>query len=92
MDDATIPVLIIAANSVFLPYRDRLVIPPTRPSLDPLPQSIQSARLSLQSSELAPLTHKRVLPPLWFPGGTHWLAGEGVGGANSDEGTDNLVL
>ncbi len=36
---------------------NRLDIPPPRPSLDPVPQSIQtpeSARLSLQSSEWAP--------------------------------------
>ncbi len=58
-------------------------------------QSKQSAMLSLQSSELAstcPLTRKRVLLPQ-IPGeGAHSLAGEGAGGANSDEGTDTLVL
>jgi hypothetical protein len=47
-----------------------LVIPPPRPSLDPLPQSIQSARLSLQSSELAPTapspTSECCPPPLWY--------------------------
>jgi hypothetical protein len=31
-------------------------------------------------------------PPLCFRGGTHSLAGEGVGGPNSDEGTDTVVL
>jgi hypothetical protein len=31
-------------------------------------------------------------PPHFFQGGTHSLAGEGAGGANSDEGTDTLVL
>ncbi len=30
--------------------------------------------------------------PLWFGGGTHLLAGEGVGGPNSEEGTDTVVL
>jgi hypothetical protein len=46
----------------------------------------QSARLFLQSSELGlphPLTSRRVHapPPLWFrAGGTHSLAGEGMGG------------
>ncbi len=46
-------------------------------------QKVYSARLSLQSSELA-------LPLV--PGGTHSLEGEGAGGANADEGTDTLVL
>ncbi len=49
-------------------------------------QSIQSARLSVQSSELCPSTL------LWVQGGKHSLAGEGVGGPNSDEGTNTLVL
>jgi hypothetical protein len=30
--------------------------------------------------------------PLWFRGGTQSLAGEGAGGANSDEKIDTLVL
>jgi hypothetical protein len=30
--------------------------------------------------------------PLWFQGETHPLAGEGVKGADSDEGTDTVVL
>ncbi len=42
-------------------------------------QNIQSARLSFQSSELGPGRHTR-------------LRGEGLGGPNSDEGTDTLVL
>jgi hypothetical protein len=58
---------------------------------------VDSTRLFLQSSELDP-------PPstspagecarsLLVPGGTHSLAGEGVGeGPNSDEGTDTVVL
>ncbi len=54
-------------------------------------QSRQSARHSLQSSELsppAPNTFKRVLPPPFFCS----RGGEGAGGANSDEETDTLVL
>ncbi len=48
-------------------------------------------------SELAPptLSRKRVCPPPgsnWGGGGTHSLVGKGVGGANSDEGTDTLVV
>jgi hypothetical protein len=54
----------------------------------------------LQSSELGlphPLTRRRVLselspPPLWWGGGAHSHAGEGVGGPNSNEGTDTMVL
>jgi hypothetical protein len=39
-----------------------------------------------------PLTRRRVrFPPLWFGWGGEVLAGEGVG-ANSDEGTDTVVL
>ncbi len=60
-------------------------------------QSIQSARLYVHSSELGPttpLTRKGVLilPLLGRRGETHSLAGEGIGGPNSDEGTDTLVL
>ena len=40
-------------------------------------QSRQSARLFLQSSELAPQPQEMVSPLLWFKGGTHSLAGEG---------------
>ncbi len=61
-------------------------------------QSIQSAMLSLQSSEWAPLvpnTRKLVLlpPPLLGSGGGGLtrLLERGMGGANSDEGTDTLV-
>jgi hypothetical protein len=40
-----------------------------------------------------PLTRKLVLSPLWIDlRGKHSLAGEGVGGPNSDERTDTLVL
>jgi hypothetical protein len=57
---------------------------------------IQSTRLSFQSSELGTPTpsppRECALPPLSPRGETHSLAGEGVGGPNSDEGTDNLVL
>jgi hypothetical protein len=40
------------------------------------------------------LTLRRVRSPLlWFGGGgTHLLAGEGVGGPNANEGTDTVVL
>ncbi len=41
-------------------------------------QSRQSARLFLQSSELAPQPQEMVSPLLWFRGGAHSLAGEGV--------------
>jgi hypothetical protein len=45
-------------------------------------------------SQPRPLTRKQCCPPppLWFQGGrgAHSLAGEGAGGANSDEGTDSL--
>ncbi len=54
-------------------------------------QSGQSAKLFLQSSELG----LHYPPPLWFGvggWGTHALAGGGVGGPNSDEGTDTVVL
>jgi hypothetical protein len=57
----------------------------------PRAQSIQSARLSLQSSVLAPALSPASeccpLPRLITGGGTHSLAGEGMGGPNSDEGT-----
>jgi hypothetical protein len=39
-----------------------------------------------------PLTRRRVCPPLWFRGRGHTLAGEEVGGPNSEEGTDTVVL
>ncbi len=47
-------------------------------------QSIQTARLFLQSSELGhphPLTRRRVCSPHLIQGGTHPLAGQGVGGS-----------
>jgi hypothetical protein len=56
----------------------------------------ESARLSLQSSELAPPAPSPAgegsHPPGSRGGGTHSLAGEGEGGADLDEGTDTLVL
>jgi hypothetical protein len=60
-------------------------------------QRIQNARLSFQSSELGPPPphpHGSVpTPPLWVQGGRHTrFRGGGVGGPNSDLGTDNLVL
>jgi hypothetical protein len=64
--------------------------------VDLFPQSIQSARLSLQLSELAPPAPSPAsefcplhMGPMGEP---HSLAGEGVGGPNSNEGTDTLVL
>jgi hypothetical protein len=58
-----------------------------------VPQSRQCARLSLQSSELGPPpSHAgEGVPPL-VPGGAHSLAGEGVGGPDSNEATDTVVL
>ncbi len=48
----------------------------------------QSARLSFESSELGPPT-----PFLLTPFSSKYApAGVGVGGPNSDEGTDTLVL
>ncbi len=60
--------------------------------------SRQSDRLLLQSSELGPpipLPAGERCPSPWFRGGGGGalsLAGEGVGGPNSDEGTYTLVL
>ncbi len=51
--------------------------------------------LSLQSFKLAPPAPSPACaccPPLWYPGGTHSLAGEGAGGANSDEWREILAL
>jgi hypothetical protein len=61
-----------------------------------LTQSRNSAWLFLQSSELGlphTFTRRQVYPLLWCKGwGKHSLAGEGVRGPNSDEGTDTVVL
>ncbi len=57
--------------------------------------SRQSAMLSLQSSELgppAPSPEGECCPPPLVPGGAHSLAGEGVGGPTSDEGTGTVEL
>jgi hypothetical protein len=58
--------------------------------------SRQSARLSLQSSEVGPPVPSpasECCPPLWFRGGgTHSLSEEGAQVANSDEGTDTLGI
>jgi hypothetical protein len=50
--------------------------------------------LSSRQNWLSPPSHrKRVLPPPhWFQGGDTLACGRGGGGANSDEGTDALVL
>jgi hypothetical protein len=59
-------------------------------------QSRQSARLSLQSSEFGPAiplpADQCCPPPTLVSGGKHSLAGEGVYGPNSNEGTDTVVL
>ncbi len=39
-----------------------------------------------------PLTRRRVCTPLWFREGTHSLVRVGMGGPNSDQGTDNVAL
>jgi hypothetical protein len=60
------------------------------------PQRTQSARLSFQSSELpllAPSPASGCCSPFGPKGGGDTLAcGRGVGGANSVEGMDTLVL
>jgi hypothetical protein len=62
--------------------------------------------LTVQTTEytecqaFSPVVRNRPPPPAseccpphhLVPGGTHSLAGEGAGGANSDEGTGTLVL
>jgi hypothetical protein len=48
--------------------------------------TIKSARLSVQSSELGPLTRKRVLPPFGSKRGEPLACGKGVRGPNSEEG------
>jgi hypothetical protein len=60
-------------------------------------QSRQSAKLSLQSSELGlsvshPLLRRRVCPPPLVPGGHSRLRERGWGSLSSDEGTNNMVL
>ncbi len=61
-------------------------------------QSRQSAKPFLKTSELGlphPFTRRRVCtppPPAFGSGGAHSLAGERVGGPNSDEGADTVVL
>ena len=60
-------------------------------------QSIQSARLSIQSSELGPhpLTRQRMRPrppPFCIKLRTALARGEGCGGLNFDDGTYTLVL
>ncbi len=80
MDDATIPVLIITANSVFLHTGNRL--DKGHPSSSALPRSCateytDSIECQAFSSVVImgsprPLTHKQMLPPpLWFQGGRH---------------------
>ncbi len=57
-------------------------------------QSRQIARLfsSILPIGTSPPLHQQASMPPLGPWGTHSLAGEGVGGPNSDEGTDTVVL
>ena len=55
-------------------------------------QSRHIARLSLQASKLGSPTPSVAGECSGPGGGTHSLAGEGVGGPNSDEGRDAVVL
>ncbi len=55
------------------------------------PKSRQNAWLFLQSSEMGPPHPQAIVPPPPVPGGDT-LAGEGVGGPNSDEMTERVVL
>jgi hypothetical protein len=57
-------------------------------------QSIQSARLSFQSSQLGPSPARECCSSsLWVQGGRQTrLRGRGWGGPNSEEGTEDLVL
>ncbi len=61
-----------------------------------MPWSKQSARLFLQSSELGILTPSPAgewpPDPPFGTGGAHTLSGEGVGGPNSDEGTETETV
>jgi hypothetical protein len=69
-----------------------LIIPRLTPQSE-IPISPQSTRGSVPSSELAtpaPSPISECCPPCLVPGGTHSFAGEGTGGANSDEGTNTL--
>ncbi len=57
--------------------------------------TLQSATVSCRSSDLAPpppLPLVCVPPRIQRGGDTHSLLGKGVVGANSDEGTDTMVL
>ncbi len=58
------------------------------------PQIRQSSRLSLQFQigSPAPSNSSECCPPPGSKGETHSLAGEGAGGANSDEREDTLEL
>jgi hypothetical protein len=56
--------------------------------MNSIPQSIQSARRSVQASELGPTPHPQSDPR----GETHSLEGEWVGGPSSDDWPETLVL
>jgi len=62
--------------------------------LSSIPPSRQSARLTLQLSELGPPPPhpQNMCPPFGSGWGTHSLAGKGLGGPKSDKGTDTVVL
>jgi hypothetical protein len=86
------------ATNFFLPSLLLLVLDPRSGIGDKHRGSstLQSARVSCRSSDLAPPSP---LPLVCVPpqdpkggGGTHSLLGKGVVGANSDEGTDTMVL
>ena len=64
-------------------------------TLPPRPESIQSARPFIQSSELGPpppQLQESVAPPFGSRGETHSLPDEVVRGTNSDDGAYTLVL
>jgi hypothetical protein len=86
----------IIVGIVIYPYTNQRTDYAAETNPDGITHRVESARLPLQSSELAPSPpHPQATvapPPLWFQGGTHYLAGEGAGGANSDERTDTVVL
>jgi len=95
----------IAASLLFLRISKIKIIYLTRAArvkgfflstLPPRPESIQSARHSIQSCELGPPTPSTAReccpPPLDPRGETHSLPDEGVRGTNSDDGAYTLVL
>jgi hypothetical protein len=56
-------------------------------------RSIQSASVPGRSTELAPSpSHRKRVCPSQIGGGHTLASGKGVGGANSDEGRDTMVI